>query len=169
MRASHTLPASRSARASRCPHHDTPSLIQPGRSPATSSQPQPAAQREAGPGGSTAGRAGCSLPRGSWASWGGASCPGTAHSPGVALQRPQRWQPRAPWGPTNQTRPPGVRAAASPPASARADGPEDSLITALLNPHGQFGSISINNVESFYLLTGCKSIRENNVKSGPAE
>lgn len=74
-----------------------------------------------------------------------------------------------PLGANQQTRPPGVRAAASPPAPPRSDGPEDSLIIALLNPHGQFGSISINNVESFYLLTGCKSIRENNVKSGAAE
>lgn len=41
----------------------------------------------------------------------------------------------------------------------RCDGPRDSLIIASLNPHGQFGSISINNVESFYLLTGCKSIQ----------
>jgi len=52
---------------------------------------------------------------------------------------------------------------------APSNDPKDSLIIALLNPHGQFGAISINNVESFYLLTGCKSIRENNVKSGAAE
>lgn len=97
------------------------------------------------------------LPRDSSLAWHGSA------------EAPQRWQPRAPWGPTNQTPPPGVRAAASPPSSTRSDGPEDSLIIALLNPHGQFGSISINNVESFYLLTGCKSIRENNVKSGAAE
>lgn len=36
--------------------------------------------------------------------------------------------------------------------------PWDTLIIATLNPPGQFCSISINNVESFYLLTGCKSI-----------
>lgn len=47
--------------------------------------------------------------------------------------------------------------------------PESSLIIAALNPPGQFCSVSINNVESFYLLTGCKSIRENNVKSGASE
>lgn len=45
----------------------------------------------------------------------------------------------------------------------------DALIIAIVNPQGQFCSISINNAESFYLLTGCKSIRENNVKSEAAE
>lgn len=56
-----------------------------------------------------------------------------------------------------------------PPTPPHSSGLQHSLIMVVLNPPGQFCSISINNVESFYLLTGCKSIRENNVKSGGAE
>lgn len=138
------------------PHHTTPSLIQVPGCPLTPPRGRSwlPSTRPITLEGAKSWRA-TQPPQNPGFSWGGAACPWAAHLPSVALRRcpSDGSQGISPNG-SNQTQGSQVWAGAASPVPCPVVMVPEFPIIAPLNPHGQFGSISINNVESFLFTTG---------------